>query len=99
MEELSFRDMVTKESLRNPKTNNFLVWMYKWWTTLTLKKLMLSKNWDETKDAINEWLEMDRDLGMAVNGKVMDDELRNDVQEIKNAIEMMNDKIKAKEIK
>jgi len=96
--EESFRDWATKESLINPIHKEDFIFIYRFWTTLTQKRLMVTKNWEETKEAIQDWIEMDRDLGMAVRGRTMGDDVEAGIQEIKVAIEMMEEKKKEGEI-
>lgn len=96
---LSFRDLAVKRCLLDPKTKGFCAWVYRWFTAMTIKRLMLTKNWDETKDAIAEWRAMDAGLGPAVLARSLDDGIKADVAQIKDVMEMLKDKQKAKEIK
>lgn len=95
---LSFRELAIKRSLTDPKDKDMFVWVYRWFTSMTVKKLMFTKNWDETKDLIEDWLKMDRDIGPAVRGYSMDDEVRNGISQIKDVSDMLKDKQKSMEI-
>lgn len=95
---LSFRELAIKRSLTNPKDKDMFVWVYRWFTSMTVKKLMFTKNWDETKALIEDWREMDHDLGPAVRGCSMDDEVQSGIAQIKDVSKMLKDKQKAKEV-
>lgn len=95
---LSFRELAIKRSLTDSKDKDMFVWVYRWFTSMTVKKLMFTKNWDETKALIEDWREMDHDLGPAVRGCSIDDEVRNGISQIKDVSDMLKDKQKAMEI-
>lgn len=95
---LSFRELAIKRSLTNPKDKNLFAWVYRWFTSMTVKKLMFTNNWEETKTLIEDWREMDHDLGPSVRGCSMDDEVRDGVAKIKDISEMLKDKQKANEV-
>ena len=93
---LSFRELAIKKSLTNSKDKDMFVWVYRWFTSMTVKKLMFTKNWDETKALIEDWREMDHDLGPAVRGCSMDDEVQSGIAQIKDVSEMLKDRQKGK---
>ena len=41
---LSFRELAIKRSLTNSKDKDMFVWVYRWFTSMTVKKLMFTKN-------------------------------------------------------
>lgn len=95
---LSFRELAIKKSLTNSKDKDMFVWVYRWFTSMTVKKLMFTKDWEETKALIEGWKAMDHDLRPAVRGCSLDDEVRGGIAQIKDVSEMLKDKQKAKEV-
>lgn len=67
-DKLSFRELAIKRSLANPKDKGMFVWVYRWFTAMTIKKLMFATTLEEMNELIKEWDAMDNDLGPAVIG-------------------------------
>lgn len=97
--ESNFRDECTRRTLEDPKFKSFLTAIYRMRTITAIKNLYLANNWEETREVLEDWREMDNDIGMAVRGERFDDELRKDILVIKDVSNMLEDKINSGEIK